>query len=187
MKISMHTMAIDSFVSMLESLSALLDKGEAFANGKSLDLVNARLAPDMYTLAQQVILACYNAKDGTARLTGTPWAAPDEAGKTMAELKAQIAATVKSLRAGPAAAFEGAEERDCSIEPPNTNIVIAMDGLQFLRGRTSIFMWSRLTISCAIAASVSASRITSCRSALSSGRKNRKLESLHQSTPANAL
>lgn len=133
MKISMHTMAINSFVSMLESLSALLDKGEAFANGKSLDLVNARRAPDMYTLAQQVILACYNAKDGTARLTGTPWAAPDEAGKTMAELKAQIAATVKSLRAGPAAAFEGAEERDCSIEPPNTNIVIAMDGLQFLR------------------------------------------------------
>jgi uncharacterized protein len=133
MKISMHTMAIDSFVPMLESLSALLDKGEAFAKGRSLDLVNARLAPDMYSLAQQVMFACYNAKDGAARLTGTPWAAPDEAGKTMAELKAQIAATIKSLRTVPAAAFEGTEERDCSIEPPNANIVIAMDGLQFLR------------------------------------------------------
>ena len=57
MKISMHTMSVDSFVPMLESLSAILDKGAAHAKTAKLDLVNARLAPDMYTLAQQVQIA----------------------------------------------------------------------------------------------------------------------------------
>ena len=61
MKISMHTMAVDSFVPMLESLSAILDKGVTHARRSKLDLVNARLAPDMYTLAQQVQLACHHA------------------------------------------------------------------------------------------------------------------------------
>ena len=51
MKISMHTMAVDSFVPMLKSLSAILDKGVAYAKTTKLDLVNARLAPDMFTLA----------------------------------------------------------------------------------------------------------------------------------------
>jgi hypothetical protein len=133
MKISMHNMAVESFVPMLESLAALLDKGEAFANGKGLDLVNARLAPDMYPLAQQVQLACYNARDGAARLIGEGWASPAEPGKTMAELRAQIAVTIKDLQAMPAIAFEGAETRDCSVEPANANIRIAMNGLQFLR------------------------------------------------------
>jgi hypothetical protein len=133
-KISMHAMAIESFVPMLESLAALLDKGEAFARGKNLDLVEARLAPDMYPLAQQVQLACYNAKDGAARLAGEPWAEPEAPGQTIAELKAQIAATIKALQAMPAIAFEGSETRDCSIEPADADIRIAMNGLQFLRG-----------------------------------------------------
>jgi hypothetical protein len=133
MKISMHAMAIESFVPMLESLSALLDKGEVFAKGKKLDLVNARLAPDMYPLAQQVMLACYNAKDGAARLAGEPWATPEEPGKTIAELKAQIASTIRVLQAMPAIAFEGTETCDCTIEPANANIRIVMNGLQFLR------------------------------------------------------
>jgi uncharacterized protein len=62
-KISMHTMAVDSFVPILESLSAILDKGAAHAKDKKVDLVNARLAPDMFTLAQQVQQACKYAKD----------------------------------------------------------------------------------------------------------------------------
>jgi uncharacterized protein len=72
-KISVYTMAIDTFVPMLRSLSNILDKGAEHAKAKTLDsaaLVNARLAPDMYTLAQQVQLACDHAKDSTARLMG---------------------------------------------------------------------------------------------------------------------
>jgi len=134
MNISMHTMSVDSFVPMLESLSAILDKGEAHAKAAKLDLVNARLAPDMYTLAQQVQIACSNARDGAGRLAGQkpPRSQDDE--RSIAELKALIAKTVAYFRGLPASAFEGAEERDCSIPMPNNpDMGFQMNGLQFLR------------------------------------------------------
>ncbi len=134
MKISMHTMAVDTFVPMLESLSQILDKGEAHAKANKLDLVNAKLAPDMYTLARQVQLACDHASNGTARLAGQEASARADDEKTVADLKARIAKTIAFVRALPVSAFEGAEERDCIIAIPNTaKMVIAMNGLQFLR------------------------------------------------------
>jgi hypothetical protein len=67
---AMYTMAVDSFAPMLESLSAILDKGADYAKEQNFDLPNARLAPDMFTLAQQVQQACFYAENGVARLTG---------------------------------------------------------------------------------------------------------------------
>ncbi len=131
MKISIHTMAVDSFGPMLESLSELLDGGAAYANDNNLDLVNARLAPDMYTLAQQVQQACHHAKNGIARLAGRPAVVMEDAQTTLAGLKAQIGRTLAIIRSAPAADFEGAEERDCSIEIPD-GMMIEMDGLRFL-------------------------------------------------------
>ena len=134
MRISIHTMSIDSFVPMLESLSAILDKGAAYSKTTGLDLVNARLAPDMFTLAQQVRLACDHARDGVSRLTGrnaSPVVESDE--KSLDDLRDRIANAVAYLKLSEAAAFDGAEDRDCSIPLPN-NRVIDMDGLQFLRG-----------------------------------------------------
>ncbi len=130
--ITIYTMAVDSFVPMLESLSACLDKGAVHAAAQGLDLVNARLAPDMFTLAQQVQQACHAATDCTSRLTGKGAAVREEAETTHAGLTAQIARTVEALGRVPEAAFAGAEERDCSIEIPG-DIVIAMNGLQLLR------------------------------------------------------
>ena len=131
MKTSLHAVAIRSFVPMLESLSAILDKAAAHAAQNKLDLPAARLAPDMYTLAQQVQLACDHARNGTARLTGREprRAANDE--KSLADLRARIAATLAYLRAISPDAFEGAEERDCSVPLPGKQ-VIAMDGSRFL-------------------------------------------------------
>lgn len=130
--ITMHTMAVDSFAPMLESLSACLDKGEAHARSKGLDLVTARLAPDMFTLAQQVQQACHAAADCISRLTGRGAAAMATLETTHSGLKAQIARTVAALRSVPEAAFAGAEARDCSIEIPG-DLIIVMDGLQLLR------------------------------------------------------
>jgi hypothetical protein len=132
MKVSMHDMAVGSFVPMLESLSEVLDKGAEHAGSAKLDLVNARLAPDMYTLAQQVQLACHHARDGTSRLTGKGGAAIEDAEASFAGFKAQIARTLDFVRGATAAAFEGAEERDCSVEVPG-DLVIRMNGLQLLR------------------------------------------------------
>jgi hypothetical protein len=53
---------------------------------------------------------------------------------TIADLKARIAKAVAYLKSLPASAFNGAEERDCTIPIPNdAKLVIAMNGLQFLR------------------------------------------------------
>jgi hypothetical protein len=128
----MHDMAVGSFVPMLESLSQVLDKGADHAKSGHLDLVNARLAPDMYTLAQQVQQACHHVKDGTSRLTGKGAAAMEDAETTFAGLKAQVARTLDFVRSTTAAAFDGAEERDCSIEIPG-DLVIQMNGLQLLQ------------------------------------------------------
>jgi uncharacterized protein len=132
MKISMRTMAVDTFVPMLESLAAVLDKGAAHAKAAGVDLVDARLAPDMFTLAQQVQQACYYAADAAARLVGRPGAKMPDAERTFAGLKTQIRGTIDRVRGVPAAAFAGAEQCDCSIEIPGGK-VIEMNGLRFLR------------------------------------------------------
>src|SRR5689334_6970335 len=119
MKISMHVMSVGSFVPMLESLSAVLDKGAAHAKAKHLELVDARLAPDMFALAKQVQLACDNACNGAARLAAQkpPAFGNDEA--TFADLKTRIAKSVTYLRQLPSDSFDGAEDRDCGFAMPN--------------------------------------------------------------------
>lgn len=131
MKISLFTMAIHSFVPMLESMSGWLDKAAAHAEAQQLALVDARLAPDMYTLAQQVMLACHHARNAAERLTGCSPTPMDEVEQTLVGLKAQITRTVAYLRATQSASFEGAEERDCAMPIPN-GMTLAFDGLSFL-------------------------------------------------------
>jgi uncharacterized protein len=128
----MRAVAVDSFVPMLTSLSEILDKGGAFARDREIDLANCRLAPDMYTLAQQVQQACHHARNGMSRLAGRPPAGTGEVEATLAGLKTQIAGTIDFVRSVPDAEFEGAEMRDCSIEIAN-GLVIEMDGRRFLK------------------------------------------------------
>ena len=116
-----------------ESLAAILDKSAAYAEQHGLDLVDARLAPDMYTLARQVQLACHHATDGVARLTGGQPSNGSQKAATLPALKQLIADTITAVSQVPATAFEAAESRDCSIQIPNGGGVLAMNGLQFLR------------------------------------------------------
>ena len=114
---------------------AWIDRAEAHAAAKGYDasnLLEARLAPDMFTLAQQVQEACHAANDAISRLTGRGAAARETPETSFAGFKGQIARTIESVRATPASAFDGAEDRDCSIEISG-NLVIAMNGLQLLR------------------------------------------------------
>jgi uncharacterized protein len=138
MKISMKNMSIDSFAPVLQSLSNILDKAAAHGTATKIDIANARLAPDMYTLAQQVRIACVHAGDCVARLTGEepPLRAPSRAENdeaTIGDLKARIARTIETLGSVEAADFEGCEDRDCSVEIPGRGGVIVMNGLQYMR------------------------------------------------------
>jgi len=135
-KISVYTMAIDTFVPMLRSLSNILDKGAEHAKAKTLDsaaLVNGRLAPDMYTLAQQVQLASDHVKDSTAHLTGQEPPRFENNEQTLDDLKARIAGTIHYLQKARATAFEGAEDRDITIPILANNMEFEMNCVQFLR------------------------------------------------------
>jgi len=135
-KISIYTMATETFVPMLRSLSGLLDKGAEHARTAKSDpaaLVQARLAPDMYTLAQQVQLACVNAADSIARLTGQEPPKFENDEKTIEQLKARIARTIEYLEKVPQRAFDGAEDREIRIPIPELSAEFQMNGLQLLR------------------------------------------------------
>jgi len=135
-KTSTYSFATETFVPMLKSLSNILDKGAEHALAKKSDpaaLVNARLAPDMYPLSQQVQIACDQASDATARLTGQAALQFENNEKTLDELKGRIAKTIVYLESVRAAAFEGAEDRKVIIPIPEDNMEFEMNGLQFLR------------------------------------------------------
>jgi hypothetical protein len=72
------------------------------------------------------------ALDGVARLTGQPPVDRSEPEVTLAGLKAQVEQAIEQVKAAPPEAFEGAEERACTIELPG-GMIIDFDGLQFLR------------------------------------------------------
>ena len=60
MAISMYQAAVPAFLQMLNSLSAVLDKAEAYAAERKIDpavLLQYRLAPDMFPLVRQVQIA----------------------------------------------------------------------------------------------------------------------------------
>ena len=131
----MYAMSVEGFAPMLQSLSDLLDKAagsKADGQGGSGALAEARLAPDMFTLAAQVQFACHHARDGAGRLMGQPPRQPGAVEQTLDQLKAGIAETIGYLKTAPEAAFEGAANRQITI-PVSDEMALEMDGLQFLR------------------------------------------------------
>jgi hypothetical protein len=135
MSLALRGFSVQAFASMLRALSAILDKAAAQAAERDLDLAalpQARLAPDMYTLTQQVQLACFHALNGVRQLAREAPPPMGEADGTMAALKARIDQTLATLEAMPPAAFEGAAERQI-VFPGPPGMEFAMTGAEFLR------------------------------------------------------
>jgi uncharacterized protein len=118
MPISMYQASVPAFLQMLNSLSAILDKAEAFAAERKIDpavLLGWRLAPDMFPLARQVQIATDQAKGCCARLAGVeiPKYADDET--SFADLRARIARTIEFVQSFKPSAIDGSEERDITL------------------------------------------------------------------------
>ena len=72
---SLYAVTLPCFAQMLRSLTTLLAKGEEHARARGFDaqnLLDARLAPDMHTLARQVEFSCTQAQEAVCRLTRQP-------------------------------------------------------------------------------------------------------------------
>lgn len=114
MSISPYELSIPTFQRGFAVLSKLLDKAEAFAEEKKIKpeiLVNARLSPDMLSLAGQIQRLSDTAKGAASRLTGTDAPSFPDDEVTLADLRTRIDKTTNYLASVPEAAFEGAAER----------------------------------------------------------------------------
>ncbi|HUP91916.1 MAG TPA: DUF1993 domain-containing protein [Solimonas sp.] len=114
-----HHDAIVQFGKMLRNLEQWLDKAEAHAKTKKFDfdlLAGARLAPDAFSLTQQVQAACDQAKFAAAYLSGKKAPAHPDTEKTVAELRARIKACSAFLATVGSDDFAGSAER--KVAPP---------------------------------------------------------------------
>jgi hypothetical protein len=113
--LSLYDTTIPGLIRTLKKLSGILSKGTTFAAEQSLpetDLTSARLAPDMYPLATQVLTATNAAKLLAVRVANIPNEPWEDTEQTFEELQARITKTVAFLERVKREDFEGAEERE---------------------------------------------------------------------------
>lgn len=121
MAFSTYDASVPVFRQMLGSLSVLLQKAEAHAVANCMDvneLLEARLAPDMFTCTRQIQIACDHAKGCVARLAGIEPPKFDDTEKTVGELQERIRKTLAFVDSVTPEQFYDAEDRDIKLVFP---------------------------------------------------------------------
>lgn len=118
MSVPMYRLSVPVFLRGLDVLQHYVDLAGRHAQEAGLDpaaLVDARLAPDMLNFAGQIQRASDTSKNTIGRLSDIvpPRFADNET--TLAELRERIAATRRFLESVDAAALDGAEQREVSL------------------------------------------------------------------------
>jgi uncharacterized protein len=135
MSLSMHAVAVPSFLNTLGALSKILDKAAAHCAAKKIDpaaLLTMRLYPDMFTLTKQVQLTSDFAKNTIGRLTGEPPKFPDTE-QTFDELKGRIAKTVDYVKSFQAGEIDATADKDVTF-PIGPQQTMTLKGAQYLVG-----------------------------------------------------
>jgi hypothetical protein len=118
MSFTMFEVCVPVFDRGLNVLAAVLKKGAAYAVDQGLSdssLVEARLAPDMFTLARQVQSASDAAKFAACRLTEVQPPAFTDTETSFAELQARTERTIQLLQQFKPSQFEGSELRTVTL------------------------------------------------------------------------
>ena len=119
MAYDIYDASIPPLIHMLGSLSTILSKGEAHGG---IDPAEARLAPDMLPLKNQVYIATDGAKGCGARLAGVDIPKYEDTETTYPELKARVAKTITFLKTLDRKSFTGAENKEIVLKFPNTTL-----------------------------------------------------------------
>jgi uncharacterized protein len=130
MPISMYRASIPVFIRALNNLSAILKKGEAHAGSASF--IDARLAPDMLTLAGQVQRTSDTAKVTVARLGGIDNPSFPDTEKTFAELQARIKKTIDFLQSVKPEQIDGSEQKKIEFKAGGRELKFT--GVDYLLG-----------------------------------------------------
>ena len=119
MALTLHEISIASFIRNLTTLSAILKKGEHYANENSIPhskLLEARLIPDMAAFPFQIQRVSDIAKGVAVRVAGvSPVSMPDEE-TTFDELQARITKTVDLLKAVTKSSIDGKEDDEVTLK-----------------------------------------------------------------------
>ncbi len=121
MAFTTYDASVPAFRQILKSLSRLLDKAEAHAAEKGVEvstLLSAKLAPDMFDFTRQLQIATDHAKGAVGRLAGVDIPKFEDSEKTVAELKARIQKTLDFIAAVQAEQFAGAEDKEIKLVFP---------------------------------------------------------------------
>jgi hypothetical protein len=133
MKTSMYETSVPVFVRMLSNLAAILEKAAAHAEGRKIDpaaLINARLFPDMFPLARQVLVATDAATGGAARLAGANVPIYENTETTFPELIARVRRAIADLQSLDASKMDGSEDRTISWKTRSSEK--SMQGMPYL-------------------------------------------------------
>jgi hypothetical protein len=120
MTISLYAASIPVFKQMLNSLDAVLRKAEEHAAARNFEpanLLQSRLAPDMFPLLRQVQIAADFSRGVSARLAGAEVPKYDDQEQTFEDLHGLIAKSLAFIDGFTPAQIDGNEERAIVTRP----------------------------------------------------------------------
>ncbi len=116
---SMYETCVPTLDRLMGNVEHILKKGEANATERGIEpeiFLNARLAPDMYSLTKQIQTLASLAKNCPHRIVGTEPPVFEEDEKTFADLYALIEKTRKEIDGFSKSDLDGKEEREFTIK-----------------------------------------------------------------------
>ena len=119
MAYSIYDASIPPLIHMLGSLSSILAKGEAHGG---IDPNEARIAPDMLPLKNQVYIATDVAKGCGARLAGVEIPKFEDVEVSFADLRKRVDKAIAFLKTLDAKSFAGAESKHIVLKFPNVTL-----------------------------------------------------------------
>jgi uncharacterized protein len=119
MSLTMYQVAVPSMLRSFGVLTTYLDKAAAFVaefKFPPAQVLEARLAPDMFTFGQQIQRASDKAKNGLARLAGVEAPGFTDEEVSFDDFKARVAKTVSFIESIDAGKFDGSESRPLELK-----------------------------------------------------------------------
>lgn len=113
-----YEFTVPVFSRTLVNLKTLLGKAKEFAVEKGMlesDLLQSKLAPDMYPFVKQVQIACDNAKGAAGRFSGVEIPKMEDNEKTIDELLARIDKVLEYLSTFKPEQFKDADKKTIKL------------------------------------------------------------------------
>ena len=135
MSLSLYDVSIPAFLRGFANLSAILEKGRAYADEQGIphaELLESRLIKDMAPLTAQIQRCSDTAKGVAVRVGQADNVAMPDTETSFDELQARIAATVAFLEAAPAESFDGREAATVTLKTAGGEV--SFSGRDFVLG-----------------------------------------------------